>query len=134
MINPDPDHAPDSPNREILTRLMRTCGRDGVLHVRTSGGSDAALDLLRTEGNAMTTPVPGPTRKDIQITGIRRHIAECVTSVKNGPCGARSNAWDSGLHLDVWIRAHADEYEHKKFVKRTEEPVNVYTKPAGEQP
>ncbi|WP_078624533.1 hypothetical protein [Streptomyces monomycini] len=82
----------------------------------------------------MTSPAPVPTRKEIQITGIRRHVAECVTSVKDGSCGACSNTWDTAVHLDVWIRAHADEYEHKRFVKRTEEPVNVYTKPAKGQP
>ncbi|GCD46263.1 hypothetical protein GKJPGBOP_06011 [Streptomyces paromomycinus] len=100
-----------------------------MLLLRTSSSSDAAVNTPQPEGETMTSPAPVPTRKEIQITGIRRHVAECVTSVKDGPCGARSNSWDSALHLDVWIRAHADEYEHKKFVKRTEEPVNVYTKP-----
>lgn len=129
MIDPDP-----TPHRENLTRLMRSRGRDGMLLLRTGGGSDAAPDVPRSEGTHMTSPTPVPTRKEIQITGIRRHVAECVTSVKDSPCGARSNSWDTALHLDVWIRAHADEYEHKKFVKRTEEPVNVFTKPAKRQP
>ncbi|KOG66963.1 hypothetical protein ADK76_00130 [Streptomyces griseoflavus] len=118
-----------SPGREYLTRLMRASGHDGVLHVRTGGGNDAALAIPRTEGRPMTTPAPVPTRKEIQITGIRKHVAEYVTEIDGTECGARSNVWDTAMYLDVWIRAHADEYEHKKFVKRTEEPVNVYTKP-----
>ncbi|MEV5598428.1 hypothetical protein [Streptomyces sp. NPDC052496] len=78
----------------------------------------------------MTTSAPVPARKEIQITGIRKHVAECVTEINGARCGARSNVWDTAVHLNVWILAHADESEHKKFVKHMEDPVNVYTKPA----
>ncbi|MFH8343727.1 hypothetical protein [Streptomyces sp. NPDC018045] len=88
--------------------------------------------------------LPTPTRTDLQITGIRKHVAECVTPVDDGPCGARSDAWDSPRSLDVRIRAHADEHEHKKgarraqevrkkYVRYTEETVNVFSGPAQEQ-
>ncbi|KOT89481.1 hypothetical protein ADK86_28725 [Streptomyces sp. NRRL F-5755] len=129
MTDPHPVFNP-SPSRESLTRLMRLFGHNGVLRVRTSRGSDAALNLLRPEGKAMTPAAPMPTSKEIQITGIRKHVAECVTEINGARCGARSNVWDTPVHLNVWILAHADAYAHKKFVKHTEDPVNVYTKPA----
>ncbi|GCD45973.1 hypothetical protein [Streptomyces paromomycinus] len=126
MTSPNPGSS-----RKDFTRLMRSSGHDGVLFLRTGGGSDAAPDHPRREGTAMTFPIP--TRTDLQITGIRKHVAECVTPVEDAPCGARSDVWDSPRPLDVWIRAHADEHEHKKYVKHTEEAVNVFSRPAGER-
>ncbi|MEU2787401.1 hypothetical protein [Streptomyces sp. NPDC007100] len=92
----------------------------------------------------MTNFNPGPGR--VKLARLMRsrghdgvlHVrtsggAECVTEIDGTKCGARSNVWDSARHLDVWIRAHADEYEHKKFVKLTEEPANVYSTPATGQ-
>ncbi|MFH8747505.1 hypothetical protein ACH4GK_09750 [Streptomyces rimosus] len=128
MTNFDP-----GPGRVKLTRLMRSLGHDGVLHMRTSGGSDAAHDIPRPEGKHMSASAPVPTRKEIQITGIRKYVAECVTEIGGTKCGARSNVWDSARHLDVWIRAHADECEHRKFVKLSEEPANVCSTPAKGQ-
>ncbi|OKI10116.1 hypothetical protein A6A06_05795 [Streptomyces sp. CB02923] len=125
-----------NPGRENLTRLMRSCGYDGVLFLRTGGGSDAALGILRSEGRSMTASAsaPVPTRREVQITGVRKHVAECVTEINGARCGARSNVWDTAMHLNVWILAHANECEHKTFVKHTEDSVNVYTRPAEGQP
>ncbi|MFD7667252.1 hypothetical protein [Streptomyces sp. NPDC059788] len=66
----------------------------------------------------------------IQITGIRKHVAECVTETGGETCGIRSSAWDTPAQLNTWIRAHADETGHTKYKKHTEEPVNTFSKRA----
>ncbi|MEU3539758.1 hypothetical protein [Streptomyces paromomycinus] len=99
--------------------------------MRTSGDGDAAFNLPRPEGTTMATPVPVPTRMEIQITGIRAHFAECVTEQDDGEmCDACSSAWDSPVPANAWIRAHADEKGHTKFKKHTEEDVTTFTRPA----
>ncbi|WP_030018838.1 hypothetical protein [Streptomyces monomycini] len=129
MTNPNPS---PGPNRETLARLMRSSGHDGMLLMRTSGGGDAALSLSRPEGTATATPAPVPTRMEIQITGIRKHFAECVTEQDDGEmCDARSADWDSPMPANAWIRAHADEKGHTKFVKLMEESVSAFSKSAG---
>ncbi|MFF3275749.1 hypothetical protein ACFYWU_33150 [Streptomyces chrestomyceticus] len=121
-----------SSSREHLTRLMQVCGRDGVLHVRTSGDSDPALSLPQPKGMAMTTP-PVTTRLEIQITGIRAHFAECVTEVDEEACGERSACWDNPMQSNTWIRAHGAETGHKRFTRHTEESVSIFTAPTGRQ-
>ncbi|MEU7190528.1 hypothetical protein [Streptomyces sp. NPDC045369] len=79
----------------------------------------------------MATSSPVPTRKDIQISGIRKHYAVCVTEGKGGVvCGARSSLWDNPMQSNAWIRAHSEEEGHTKFKKHTEEEVATFTKPA----
>ncbi|MFF3274915.1 hypothetical protein ACFYWU_28905 [Streptomyces chrestomyceticus] len=118
-----------SPGREHFSRLMRSHGHAGVLHLRTSEGSAAALDNPRSESPTMATPAPTPTRMEIQITGIREHVAECVTETEDKQCGVRSSAWDSPVQVNTWIRAHAEETGHTKYRKHMEEPVNTFSKP-----
>ncbi|MFH8406742.1 hypothetical protein ACH4FX_18390 [Streptomyces sp. NPDC018019] len=79
----------------------------------------------------MSHPDPAPTRLEIQITGIRKHVAACVTEIDGAECGARSAVWDTPMPANGWMRAHAAESGHKRFVKHTEEPVSVFTKPAA---
>ncbi|MEU7191684.1 hypothetical protein [Streptomyces sp. NPDC045369] len=119
------------PSRDNLARLMRSRGRSGVLRMRSSGGSDAALNIPQLEGKPMATSAPVPTRMDIQISGIRKHYAVCVTEGKGGAaCGARSSLWDNPMQPNAWIRAHSEEEGHTKFRKHTEEDVATFTKPA----
>ncbi|WP_078897707.1 hypothetical protein [Streptomyces rimosus] len=76
----------------------------------------------------MTTPTPAPTHMEIQITGIRKHIAVCITETGEKECGIRSSVWDTPVPLNSWIRAHANETGHTKYKKHTEEPVNTFSK------
>ncbi|WP_234317578.1 DUF7848 domain-containing protein [Streptomyces rimosus] len=101
-------------------RLMCSCGRDGVLLVRTG---DAA-------GVAGAVP---PTRLEIQISGIRKHVAECVTEIDGSVCGARSSVWDAPMQANTWMREHAADTGHKQFEKRMEEPVSIFSRPARER-
>ncbi|GCD41638.1 hypothetical protein [Streptomyces paromomycinus] len=79
----------------------------------------------------MANPAPVPTRMEIQITGIRKHFAECVTEQDDGEmCGGRSSDWDSPLPANAWIRAHSDVEGHTKFKKHAEEDVTTFTEPA----
>ncbi|MEU7198841.1 hypothetical protein [Streptomyces sp. NPDC045470] len=79
----------------------------------------------------MATPVSVPTRVEIQITGIRKHYAECVTEQDDGEmCDACSSDWDSPMPVNAWIRVHADVKGHTKFKKHTEEDVTTCTQPA----
>ncbi|WP_078951984.1 hypothetical protein [Streptomyces sp. NRRL F-5755] len=78
----------------------------------------------------MTTPTPAPTRMEIQITGIRKHVAECVTETAGKACGIRSSVWEAPTQLNHWIRAHAGETGHTKYKKHTEEPVSTSPKRA----
>ncbi|MFD7666122.1 hypothetical protein [Streptomyces sp. NPDC059788] len=117
---------------EHLNRLMCSCGHDGVLLVRTSGGDDAP-NSPRTEGHLMTTPTPAPPHLEIQITGIRKHVAECVTEIGGTECGARSCAWDTPMQTNGWMREHAAKTGHRQFEKHTEEPVSVFSRPVGER-
>ncbi|MEU7223497.1 hypothetical protein [Streptomyces chrestomyceticus] len=119
-----------SPGREYFARLMRSYGHEGVLHLRTGEGGAAALDDPRPESLTMATPAPTPTRMEIQITGIREHVAECVTETDGEQCGIRSSTWDSPMQVNTWIRAHATETGHTKYKKHMEEPVNTFSKPA----
>ncbi|MFH8349377.1 hypothetical protein [Streptomyces sp. NPDC018045] len=120
-----------SPGREHFSRLMRSHGHGGVLHMRTGEGSGAAFDTPPREGKSMTNPVPAPTPVEIQITGIRKHVAVCVTETGGEKCGIRSNVWDTPTQLNSWIRAHTDETGHTQYQKHTEEPVNTFSKRAG---
>ncbi|MEV5598219.1 hypothetical protein [Streptomyces sp. NPDC052496] len=79
----------------------------------------------------MTTP-PVATRLEIQITGIRKHFAECVTEVGREACGARSACWDNPLRPNTWIRAHGAETGHKRFTRHTEELVSIFSAPTME--
>ncbi|WP_234440499.1 hypothetical protein [Streptomyces rimosus] len=113
---------------------MRSSGHDGMLLMRTSGGNETARDLSRPEGATMATPAPAPapTSMEVQITGIRKHSVECITEQDDGAmCGARSACWDNPMQANAWIRAHAGEKGHTKFVKLMEEPVNAFSKGAG---
>ncbi|MEU7149583.1 hypothetical protein AB0B15_16355 [Streptomyces sp. NPDC045456] len=122
-----------SPGREHFSRLMRSHGHAGVLHVRTGEDSAAALENPQPEGLTMTTPAPTPTRMEIHITGIREHVAECVTETGGKQCGVRSSTWDSPVQVHTWIRAHAMETGHTKYRKHTDEPVNTFSKPGARQ-
>ncbi|WP_234440789.1 hypothetical protein [Streptomyces rimosus] len=107
---------------EHPNRLMCSCGRDGVLLVRTAdagggGGGGAAL----------------PTRLEIQISGIRKHVAECVTEIDGAVCGARSSVWDAPMQANTWMREHAADTGHKQFEKRMAEPVSIFSRPARER-
>ncbi|WP_260475858.1 hypothetical protein [Streptomyces sp. WAC 06725] len=115
---------------EHLNRLMCSCGHDGVLLVRTSEGGGTAPDVYRTEGHPMSTPAPTPTRLEIQITGIRKHVAKCITEIDGSECGVRSAAWDTPMQTNGWMREHAADTGHKLFEKRTEEPVSIFSRPA----
>ncbi|KAA6214418.1 hypothetical protein CP973_35575 [Streptomyces albofaciens JCM 4342] len=77
----------------------------------------------------MTAPAPAPTRLEIQITGIRKHVAECVTKIGGSECGARSAVWDAPMQTNTWMREHAADTGHKLFEKRTEEPVSIFSRP-----
>ncbi|MEV5594439.1 hypothetical protein [Streptomyces sp. NPDC052496] len=68
---------------------------------------------------------------EIQITGIRKHVAVCVTESGGMECGVRSSVWDTPTPLHTWIRAHADETGHTEYKKHTEEPVNAFSVPVG---
>ncbi|KOG50917.1 hypothetical protein ADK76_38275 [Streptomyces griseoflavus] len=131
----DPDSTPSSslsPSRVTLTRLMRASGHDGMLLMRTSGDGETARDLSQPEGATMATPAPAPTYMEVQITGIRKHSVECITEQDDGAmCGARSACWDNPMQANAWIRAHAGEKGHTKFVKLMEEPVNAFSKSVG---
>ncbi len=113
------------PGREHLTRLMRSRGHDGVLRMRTSG--DAALNLPRPEGTTMATPAPVPTRMEIQITGIRKHFAECVTEQDGGEmCDACSSDWDSPCrrtHGFAPTQTRRDTQSSRSTRKRTSPPL-----------
>ncbi|MEN2422696.1 hypothetical protein AABB02_31875 [Streptomyces rimosus] len=102
--------------------------------MRTSDDSETAPDLPRPEGTTMATPAPAPvpTSMEVQITGIRKHSVECVSEQDDGAmCGARSSCWDNPMQANAWIRAHAGEKGHTKFVKLMEESVNAFSKSAG---
>ncbi|MEN2421383.1 hypothetical protein AABB02_25200 [Streptomyces rimosus] len=115
---------------EHLNRLMCSCGHDGVLLVRTSEGCGAAPDARRTGSHPMPTPAPTPSRLEIQITGIRKHVAKCVTEIDGSECGVRSASWDTPMQTNSWMREHAADTGHKLFEKRTEEPVSIFSRPA----
>ncbi|MER7650415.1 MULTISPECIES: hypothetical protein [Streptomyces] len=115
---------------EHLNRLMCSCGRDGVLLVRTSDGDGAAFNAPQAESPPMSTPAPTPSRLEIQITGIRKHVAKCITEIDGSECGVRSASWDTPMQTNSWMREHAADTGHKLFEKRTEEPVSIFSRPA----
>ncbi|MFI0262059.1 hypothetical protein ACH4OW_23815 [Streptomyces sp. NPDC017056] len=119
-----------SPSREILTRLMHSHGHDGVLRMRTSGGSDATLNrpqIPRPEGQPMATPVPlrESERLAVQITGTKTVTAECVTPVDGKPCGAKSGKWMSIVPPQDWARGHSVKTGHTKFVRHEDSDFQV---------
>ncbi|KWT58486.1 hypothetical protein ADL21_29110 [Streptomyces albus subsp. albus] len=78
---------------------------------------------------ANPTSAPTPSLLEIQITGIRKHVAKCITEVDGSECGVCSAVWDTPMQTNNWMREHAADTGHKLFEKRTEEPVSIFSRP-----
>ncbi|MFI0257951.1 hypothetical protein ACH4OW_02765 [Streptomyces sp. NPDC017056] len=87
--------------REEFRCAMETHGADGMLLMRTSGGSPAALN-----------PLP-------RLTGEMEVTVECTTLVdgKSKKCGRKSGPWMTVLPARAWARAHAEVTGHGDFAE-----------------